>query len=86
MTAKLTHHAAQAGQSQLNMSLYTLRNGMPALDALFTKLAAGGGFNFLDILAAISEMVAFYTDHDILEGEDSTTICEMSGKYCRFCS
>lgn len=86
MISKLTHSTLLAAQSRPSESIDTLRTGMPVLDALFTKLACGGQFNFLDILAAISEMVAFYTDYDILEGEDSTTIFEMSGNYCRFCS
>ena len=58
---------------------------MPALWRLLDLLDAGREFNFLDIMAAISEMVAFYTEHDSLEGVESLRFSEMSGNNCRFC-
>ncbi len=42
----------------------TLKPEIPALDDLFKKLALEQHPDFLSVMAAISEMVAFYTDHD----------------------
>lgn len=58
---------------------------IPALGRLLDKLDAGSTPNFLDIMAGLSEMVAFYTECDSLESEEYKRFSEMSGKYCRFC-
>jgi len=58
---------------------------MPALGRLLDQLDAGNTPTFLDIMSAISESVAFYTDCDSLEGEDSLRFSEMSGNKCLFC-
>lgn len=79
-------HTAQAGRSVSDKSYDTLRAEIPALDNLFRILGHGGTPNFLDIMRAISEMVAFYTDPDLLESQESMRFFEMSGNFCRFCS
>ena len=58
---------------------------MPALGRLLDLLDAGTTPTFLDTMAAISEMVAFYTEDDSLESEESLRFFNMSGKICRFC-
>lgn len=58
---------------------------MPAVGRLLDFLDAGTTPTFLDIMAAISEMVAFHTECDSLESEQCLRFSEMSGKYCRFC-
>jgi len=58
---------------------------MAAMGRLLDQLDAGSIPNFLDIMAAISESVAFYTEGDSLESDESMRFFEMSGKYCRFC-
>ena len=58
---------------------------MPAVGRLLDQLDAGSTPTFLDIMAAISESVAFYTECDSLEGVEYKRFSEMSEKYCRFC-
>lgn len=58
---------------------------MPEVGRLLDALDAGSTPNFLDIMAALSELVAFYTEGDLNQGCESTTFSEMSGKRCRFC-
>lgn len=57
-----------------------------ALRRLFKKMESGVQPDFLEIMSAISEMVAFYTDYD--SPTDVAQIEEffMSQKKCRFCS
>ncbi len=74
------------GRSRGGEGFDTLGKHMKQTDALFKKLEAGEHPDFLAVMAGISEMVAFYTDHDI-----NVDICEIekfltSGKKCRFCS
>lgn len=59
---------------------------MPALGRLLDNLDAGNTPTFLDIMAAISESVAFYTECDSNSECPVPDIYLMSGKYCRFCS
>lgn len=59
---------------------------MPAVGRLLDQLDARESPTFLDIMAAISEMVAFTTEGDSLESVESLRFSVMSGKYCRFCS
>ena len=77
---------AVCGQSQDEAYLDALGEQMPAMQKVFTALDAGGSLNFLDIMAAISEMVAFYTDCDQIEEVDRLLEEKMSGIKCRFCS
>jgi len=57
----------------------------PALGRLLDSLDAGTTPTFLDIMTAISEMVAFHTNPDLLESDESVRFPEMSQKNCRFC-
>lgn len=77
---------AQNGKSRDDGYFETLSAQMEQTDALFAKLSSGEHPNFLAVMAGISEMVAFYTDHDInVEGPSSDREKE-SQKNCRFCS
>jgi len=58
---------------------------MPALGRLLDNLDAGSTPTFLDIMAAISELVAFYTECDSFPVDPQEENILMSGKYCRFC-
>ena len=58
---------------------------MPAVGLLLDQLDAGSTPNFLDVMSAISESVALYTEGDSLESVESLRFFVMSGKYCRFC-
>lgn len=58
---------------------------IPALGRLLDALDAGTTPNFLDVMAALSDLVAFYTECDTLESGESVRFCEMSGKKCLFC-
>lgn len=56
------------------------------LCSLFLILDAGATPNFLDIMAALSEMVDFYTNSD-LKGDALQGACQnMSQNKCLFCS
>lgn len=59
---------------------------MPQMQALFEKFSSAQDWSFLDVMAAISEMVAFYTDHDINPAGPRNQLQEMSQNKCRFCA
>ncbi|MCK5616717.1 hypothetical protein KAR91_83420 [Candidatus Pacearchaeota archaeon] len=59
---------------------------MPQMQALFEKFAGPGDWNFLDVMAAISEMVGFYTNHDINQEDPICDLLKMSQNKCRFCT
>lgn len=63
-----------------------LKSRMPHLAALFANLEVGMTPSFLDMIAALSEMVAFYTDCDQFDEVLMLLEERMSGKKCRFCS
>lgn len=56
-----------------------------AMASLFEKLAAGEHPDFLAVMAAISEMVAFWTDCDSNPVDLPENNFCMSEKKCRFC-
>jgi len=58
---------------------------MPALGRLLDNLDAGNTPTFLDIMTAISEMVALYTECDSFSVGPLEKNIIMSLKYCRFC-
>jgi len=78
-------HAGCTGQTVSDEYRREVFLHMPALGRLSDLLDAGTTPTFLDIMAAISEMVAFYTEHDYLESEECVRFSEMSGNNCRFC-
>lgn len=56
-----------------------------ALRRIWELLEQGQTPSFLEMMAAISEMVAFYTNSDSArDAMDEKFFC-MSGKKCRFC-
>jgi len=59
---------------------------MPQTGALLDILDAGSSPTFLDIMGALSDLVAFTTEGDHNFGDRREKIFSMSGKYCRFCS
>ena len=59
---------------------------MPQMGALLDKLDAGETPNFLDILTAISNLVAFATECDPNPNQLQEKNISMSGNNCRFCS
>lgn len=85
MTTKARTHAPHNAQSVPDEYRRWVQARMPALANLLDALDAGRTPNFLDIMAGLSQMVAFYTDCDILDGDESMTFSQMSGKKCRFC-
>lgn len=86
MATQISPHQALAGQTVPDAYRNRVFHDMPALANLLDQLDAGSTPNFLDVMAGISEMVAFYTNPDLLESVEYKRFCEMSGKYCRFCS
>lgn len=72
-------------KSDLNEYRRWVFQHMPALGRLLDNLDAGNTPNFLDIMAAISESVAFYTEGDSFPVDPQEENILMSGKYCRFC-
>lgn len=77
---------AQDGKSRDDRYFETLSAQMEQTDALFAKLSSGEHPNFLAVMAGISEMVAFYTNHDTNPVELSDSCKKESQKNCRFCS
>ncbi len=63
----------------------TLKSQMPELSRLFANLDAGYTPNILDMIAAISEMVAFYTESDQIPEADTPLDQKRSIKICPFC-
>ncbi len=86
MTDIQTHRAAVCARSGGDEYIEALKKHMPALHRLFEILDAGATPNFLDIMAGISEMVAFYTECDQFDAASKLLEEKMSGKFCRFCS
>lgn len=66
-------------------TLKTLSEKLPALAVLFDKLAHGEHPDFLVIMNAIAEMVAFYTECDSNGDDLPEKLFLMSQKNCRFC-
>lgn len=91
MTVPQRHHDNEpacrlvAGRTMSDKYLNTLRAKLPNLDALFTALAEGETPNFLDIMSAISELVAFHTNPDFNPVDPPGEIFFMSPNFCRFC-
>lgn len=67
-------------------TLTTLESNLPAMGRLFEKLARGEHPDFWDVMTALSEMVAFYTECDINPDRCKNDEEKMSEKKCRFCS
>lgn len=86
MTENNGHSTPLAALKPAGPTLDTLISEMPEMDRLFTALAAGSTPDFLDIMRALSEMVAFYTDSDLTAADSNVAGSEMSQKKCRFCS
>jgi len=74
------------GRTPSDVYLNTLAEHMPQMTRLFQILDTGVTPNFLDVIAAISEMVAFHTDSDTFDSADKILREKMSGNKCRFCS
>lgn len=85
MTIIQEPHVPCKGQQVSNEYRRGVFSHTPALGRLLDNLDAGITPTFLDVIAAISEMVAFQTECDPLESEQCLRFSEMSGKYCRFC-
>lgn len=75
----------QDGLSRAAPPCDTLKSEMPSLAALFELLAAGLTPNFLELLAAISEYVSFYTEADSNCDDCQKWLINMSEKKCLFC-
>ena len=56
-----------------------------ALRSLLEKMESGEHPDFLDVMAGLSELVAFYTKCDSNPDEEQTEEFFMSQKKCRFC-
>lgn len=77
--------STQDRKSQAGGYRTTLPAQMPQLDELFRLLANGQTPDFLQFMAAVSEMVAFHVDCDINDSQLTTGPLRMSQKKCRFC-
>ena len=86
MRTKRTHRASLCAQTPPGEALDTLKSKLPALARLFDNFEAGAAFNFLDILSALSEMVAFYTDCDQNTSDEDLEKIFESLNNCLFCS
>lgn len=80
------HSTPVCGLNQGKGHQTTLSDDMPQMQALFEKFSALGDWNFLDVMAAISEMVGFYTNHDIKNEDLADELLRMSQNKCRFCT
>ncbi len=74
------------GQTTGDEYLNTLAKQMPVMNRLFAALDANIAPNFLDVMSAISEMVAFYTNCDQKAASEFLIEEKMSQNNCRFCS
>lgn len=63
------HCCPLAGRSGVDESHSTLKAQMPTLDALFAKMERGEMPNFLEVLAALSEVTENQTDCDTQPGQ-----------------
>ncbi|MBA7494526.1 hypothetical protein ES702_05102 [subsurface metagenome] len=86
MSTNQEQGARCAGQTASDAALDTLKSQMPELSRLFANLDAGYTPNILDMIAAISEMVAFYTKSDQIDEVLGLIEDKMSLNKCRFCS
>lgn len=80
-----TAHPAQDGFVLDGRYYETPPEHLRAMTSLFEKLSAGEHPDFLDVMAAISEMVAFWTDCDSNPVDLPENNFCMSEKKCRFC-
>lgn len=79
------HHKAVKAQTDLDEYKTTIKTNAPALSSLLDALDAGETPNFLDVMAGLSQMVAFYTESDPNSAQqEGINIC-MSQNKCRFC-
>lgn len=74
------------GLNQTGHTNTTLDEQPEALRALFKQLASGQTPNFLEMMAAISDLVAFNVDTDSIQEDHTDRLLKRSGKKCRFCS
>ncbi len=86
MSTNQAQEARCAGRTASDAAFDTLKSQMPELSRLFANLDAGSTPNILDMIAAISEMVAFYTESDQIPEADTPLDQKRSIKKCRFCS
>ena len=86
MSTYLKHEARQEARTPSDATLDTLKSRLPQMSALFRDLDAGYTPNFLDMMKALSEMVAFYTECDQIAEADAPLGERMSQNKCRFCS
>lgn len=77
---------AQAGLKPRAHTNTTLAEQPEALRALFEKLSLGETPNFLEMMEAISGLVAFSTDTDSIQEDHINQLLKRSQKKCRFCS
>lgn len=75
-----------AARTASDAALDTLKSRMPQMRRLFADLDRGYTPNFLDLMSALSEMVAFYTESDQKDEVLEMLKRKMSGKNCRICS
>jgi len=80
--------AAAASSEKICESLKsrTKKSDLPRTAKLLENLERGMTPNFLDIMASISEFVAFYTEYDTDAEYELDALLKMSGKKCRNCS
>lgn len=79
------HRIAQAGQTGAAEYHNTPPGQTDALGSLFKKMSRGEMPNFLELMAAISDLVAFSVECDSNPTTPPTGPKNMSQKKCRFC-
>ena len=84
MTENRRPRAPVCGLNRDEATLDTLKSQMPALSRLFDALDAGSTPTFLDMMSAISEMVAFITKERPEFGPSEFEFEKRSLKYVGF--
>lgn len=85
MTNTQARKASATTQTPSDEYLDALKSRLPQMASLFAALESGNTPNFLDMIAAISEMVAFHTECDQNSGSCEFDQEKRSQKICRFC-
>lgn len=85
MKETLGPEASLAGRTEGGECYDTLAEQMPELDELFNKMSTGEMPNFLEVMSALSSLVAFNTDCDTNPIDRCSPLQKMSQNKCRFC-
>lgn len=85
MTQEKELRIAQIGKTQPDLCQSATPDKLDELKRFFKKMESGVQPDFLEIMTAISNLVAFYTDCDSFAQSADCEEFFMSQKKCRFC-